>query len=61
MNTHQQLSLITRNQAKLMSVPETVPDFTAILLVWTGRNDSMGSNHSSEQPVYGQVDWIFKH
>ena len=52
MNAHQQLSIIIRNQAKLMSVPESVPEITAaILLFWSGRSEFMGSNHLSEQPV----------
>ena len=36
-----------------MTVPELVPEITAvILLFWSGRNGSIGSNHLSDQPVF---------
>lgn len=35
-----------------MSVPEPVPEITAVALhFWSGRNESIGCNHLSDQPV----------
>ena len=56
MTAHQQLSVIIRNQAKLMSVPELVPETTATISpFWSVQNEFMGSNHLSERPVLRPV------
>jgi hypothetical protein len=46
------VSEIERNLAKLMSVPESVPEITAFISLFRSlRNESTGSKYLSEQAV----------